>query len=255
MGRGDLDVSWVKWESCYRIGLVCLGALMDFDHIRERVQARGLLVRGGFHPDHEDGVPPTSDGRPARTVVMLGGAGNSFWPTFRASPEAGLAKDPLDAWTRRIAEELEDELGATALFPFGGPPHLPFQHWAKRAEPVHASPLGLLIHPDFGLWHAYRAALSFAEVIPLPEAESAVSPCESCSEKPCLRACPAGAFSGKGYDVPRCIGHIRGVKGSACVEMACLARRACPVGRAYAYGPEQSRFHMAAFLRAHTPTN
>ena len=26
----------------------------------------------------------------------------------------------------------------------------------------HASPLGLLIHPDYGLWHGYRGALLFA---------------------------------------------------------------------------------------------
>lgn len=225
---------------------------MDFDHLRERVQARGLLVRGGFHPAPGDGVPPLPDGRAAGTVVMLGGAGGSFWPAFRASSEAERASNPLDAWTRRVAGELANELDATALFPFGGPPYLPFQRWAKRTEPVHQSPLGLLIHAEYGLWHAYRAALAFAARIPLPETPHVASPCESCADKPCLSACPVGAFGGGGYDVPRCIGHISGAKGEMCMEMACLARRACPIGRAYAYGPEQARFHMGAFLRAHS---
>src|SRR5690606_15304625 len=127
---------------------------MDYDHLQERVQARGLTVRGGFHPDASDGVPPLPDGRPAKTLVMLGGVGTSFWQAFQASPEAAQQNDPLDAWTRRVTDELASDLGAVALYPFGGPPYLPFQRWAKRAEPAFQSPLGLLIHPDYGLWHS-----------------------------------------------------------------------------------------------------
>lgn len=225
---------------------------MDFDCLKKRVQARGLMMRGGFHPAAEDGVPPLADGSAPRTLVMLGGAGGSFWPAFRSSPEAEQPAIPLDAWTRRVADELGEELGATALYPFGGPPYLPFQRWARRAEPVHDSPLGLLIHPEYGLWHAYRAALAFRQHIPLPERRAEASPCESCADKPCLAACPVNAFRGEGYDVPRCVGHISGAEGQLCLDAACLARRACPVGRDYAYGPDQARFHMSAFLRAHS---
>ena len=39
-----------------------------------------------------------------------------------------------------------------------------------RAEAVAPSPLGILIHPDYGLWHAYRGALAFAERLALPRA-------------------------------------------------------------------------------------
>jgi ferredoxin len=234
---------------------------MDYERLQECVQARGLMVRGGFHPDASDGVPPLPDGRPAKTLVMLGGVGTSFWQAFQASPEAAQQNDPLDAWTRRVTDELASDLGAVALFPFGGPPYLPFQRWAKRAEPAFQSPLGLLIHPDYGLWHSYRAALAFAEVIPLPARAVVANPCDSCAEMPCLTSCPVGAFSQSGYDVPKCIAHLHKAEGAACLETACLARRACPVGRAYAYPPEQARFHMSAFLRAHSgsqgdqPTN
>ena len=225
---------------------------MDYDHLQERVQARGLTVRGGFHPDASDGVPPLPDGRHAKTVVMLGGVGASVWAAFQSSWEATQQRDPLDAWTRRVTKELASDLGAVALFPFGGPPYLPFQRWAKRAEPVFQSPLGLLIHPDYGLWHSYRAALAFAELISLPDRSAVASPCDDCAEKPCLTSCPVGAFSKTGYDVPKCIGHLVKSEGTVCIEAACLARRACPVGRAYSYPPEQARFHMSAFLRAHS---
>lgn len=225
---------------------------MNFDHLRERVQARGLVLRGGFHTQPSDGVPSLPDGRATGTVVLLGGAGGSFWPALRASPDARQEHDALDKWTRRVVGELAKELNAVALFPFGGPPYLPFQRWAKRAEPVHDSPLGLLIHPEFGLWHSYRAALAFAERLELPDRPAVQSPCASCADKPCLTACPVGAFTGETYDVPRCITHIGRAESRACIENACLARRACPVGRAYAYGADQARFHMGAFLRAHS---
>ena len=52
--------------------------------------------------------------------------------------------------------------------------------WAQRAEPLHPSPLGVLIHPVHGLWHAYRGALAFAEPIELPPRADLPSPCASC---------------------------------------------------------------------------
>jgi hypothetical protein len=68
-----------------------------------------------------------------RTIVLAGMAGRDGWSAFAASPEAsdGL-DDPLDRWSRRVIEALARELGAQALFPFGGPPFWPFQQWARR---------------------------------------------------------------------------------------------------------------------------
>ena len=106
-----------------------------------------------------------------RTIVLAGMAGRDGWSAFAASPEARDGMDhPLDRWSRRVIEALARELGATALFPFGGPPFWPFQQWARRAEPVHPSPIGLLIHPRYGLWHCYRGALGLSEALAVPEA-------------------------------------------------------------------------------------
>jgi len=212
------------------------------------VRAAGLTPRGAFHPLAEDGVPALGDGRPVGTLVLVGNAGGAMWAAFararRDEPQ------PLDAWSRRVVDALAARLGAMPLFPFGGPPHHPFQRWARRAEAVHPSPLGALIHPDYGLWHAYRGALAFAEAIPLPPSDTRPSPCESCAERPCLAACPVGAFTAAGYDVGACAGHLRAPAGAECMNEGCLARRACPVGRSYTYSPEQMRFHMQAFLTA-----
>ncbi|MGD1036942.1 MAG: hypothetical protein ABR878_07030 [Roseiarcus sp.] len=213
------------------------------------IESGGLVARGAFALDEADRRAGLSG---VEAIVLVGAAGARGFSAFAASPEAldGLAH-PLDRWSRRVIGALAAALGARALYPFGGPPHWPFQRWAMRAEPVHVSPLGLLIHPDYGLWHSYRGALGFAEPIDVPALAPRASPCEACSARPCLSACPVGAFAEDGYDVAACTAHLRREAGRACMNGGCLARRACPIGAAYAHDPAQASFHMRAFLRAH----
>lgn len=209
-----------------------------------------LVVRGAFRPTPIDDVPALADGSPAATLVLLGWTGGRQWPAFAASPEArdGLA-DPLDRWSRRVVGALAAALGGEAHFPFGGPPWHPFQRWAMRAEPVFESPLRVLIHPEWGLWHSYRGAVALREAVDLPPpASDAASPCDSCAGRPCLSACPVGAFGDGSYDVAACAAHTASAAGADCRGGGCLARRACPVGQAY--GHEQAAFYMAAFLAA-----
>lgn len=130
---------------------------MDYAQVDRAIEAAGMVARGGFHPAPEDGVPELGPGRPARTVILAGDVGGRMWPAFAAARANLAAADPLDAWTRAVLADVAERCGAVALFPFGGPPYLPFQRWARRAEPVAPSPIGILIHPDWGLWHAYRA--------------------------------------------------------------------------------------------------
>jgi hypothetical protein len=212
------------------------------------VERAGLVARGAFHLADGEREGPLAD---VHTIVLVGVTGRSGWDAFAMSEEArDGAKHPLDRWSRRIIGGLAQDLGAVALYPFGGPPHLPFQRWARRAEPVHDSPLGLLVHPRYGLWHSYRGALGFAEALDVPAWEAARSPCESCAAKPCLAACPVGAFSVRGYDVAACVAHLRAAEGAECMAGGCLARGACPVGADRAHGPEQAAFAMRAFRRA-----
>lgn len=214
--------------------------------LADAVATHGLMLRGGFHPDAADGVPPLDDGRAAGTVLLVGNAGPAMWRAF-AETRDRTSPHPLDRWTRRVMTEVATAHGATALFPFDGPPYLPFQRWAMRAEPVAPSPLGMLIHPDYGLWHAYRGVLSFAERLVLPPLDRRPSPCVSCADRPCLKTCPVDAFTAAGYDVAACRGHIAGPAGADCMAEGCRARRACPIGAAYRYGPDHAAFHMRAF--------
>ena len=179
---------------------------------------------------------------------MAGNAGQEMWRAFEAARAGGALT--LDQWSARVLGQLAVRLGARAVFPFDKP-YPPFQRWAMRAEACHPSPLGLLIHPDYGLWHGYRGALLFAAAIALPPPDRRASPCDSCADRPCLSACPVNAFDGKAYDVPACARHLAQLPQPACMDIACLARHACPVGRDYGYAPAQAEFHMRAFLENH----
>lgn len=212
--------------------------------------AEGLAMRGAFHATAEDGVPTLGDGRACRSLVLLGNAGPKMWRRFSSARDP--ARDRLDDWSTDVVSKLADALGARALFPFQRP-HLPFQRWAQKAEPCVPSPIGILIHPEYGLWHGYRGALAFADPLQLPPPSKAASPCQTCADRPCLSTCPVRAFADGAYDVPACAGHLARPEGADCMAEGCRARRACPAGRAFRYVPTQASFHMRHFFAVHGP--
>ncbi len=188
-------------------------------------------------------------------LLLVGNRGSSYWPVFSLSSEfADGAAHPLDRWSKRVAADICAEFdGFRPLFPSDGPPFLPFQRWALAAGPLSQSPLGLLIHPDYGLWHSFRFALlfdlsnhSFAQAT----AEPPPSPCLSCAEQPCLHSCPVNAFTEQGYDYLGCAEYLNSRPDADCHEWGCQARNACPAGSAYRYDPAQHRFHLQAFIAA-----
>lgn len=215
--------------------------------------AAGMACRGGFHPTPEDGVPAVAEGKPARTLVLLGFTGGLQWPLFTLSPEYRDGDPhPLDRWSRRIIETLAGRFGAAELYPDSGPPWWPFQRWARRAEALHVSPLGILIHPEFGLWHAYRGALAFAGAFDVPAPQRWLHPCEHCAGKPCLTSCPVEAIAPARFDRAVCMTHVASPAGGDCRSRGCLARRSCPVGASHRYGTGQAAFHMNASLETFT---
>ncbi len=223
---------------------------LDADFLRtlqKRLLPHGLLLRGGFSTQDAGDLPAGLDD--VSTILLIGNAGPDLWRQSSASLDGN--GDALDRWTRSVMNPIAGDVGAAVVYPFGGPPYFPFQQWAMKAEPVFSSPLGILMHPRYGLWHAYRAALCFPQPVPMPAKEVGSNPCDSCTEKPCLSACPVGAFAdGQDYDVPACAGHLRSPDGKDCMSFGCRARRACPVGRDYLYDAGQAAFHMDAFIKA-----
>ena len=211
------------------------------DRISSTLGAHGLILRGGLNLASDD-YPP------ARAVLLVGHAGADYWQHFSAWRDrqpSGLAH-PLDGWSRTVLETAAGQVGARVLMP-NDRPFAPFQQWAMRAEGLAPSPLGLLVHPRYGLWHAWRGALLLDREIAAPPAGKPAHPCDACDDRPCLTACPVGAHSLQGFAYQSCVTHVRGAEGAACRTGGCVARNACPVGAQYRYPAEVQAFHQRAF--------
>jgi len=224
--------------------------------------ASGLCLRGVVLPK-TDPITLGTDLKPEqgeRVICLIGHTGGAFWPVFEAWHEAhpGIA-DPLDSWSKTVIRPIADAMGGEAVFP-SDRPWQPFQQWAMAAEGLKPSPLGLLIHPCYGLWHGYRGAILLGAERSAGEGmrdgvktgdvpvTPPLHPCDECAGKPCLSACPVEAFSASGFAVADCRSHLKTEAGrNGCMQSGCLARDACPVGHEYRYSPDQIRFHMAAF--------
>ncbi|MBA3446532.1 MAG: hypothetical protein H0T56_02790, partial [Pseudaminobacter sp.] len=174
--------------------------------IEDALAAHGLIPRGGFVFEPSDSTPPGPSGAPAKSVLLVGQAGAAPWPHFlrwRQTQPDGL-QNPLDAWSREVIGAVAEKFDARAVSP-SDKPWLPFQQWAMRAEGLKPSPLGILMHPEYGLWHAFRGALLFDVEIALPPLEKQDHPCDACDGKPCLNSCPVGAFSAAGLAYETCL--------------------------------------------------
>jgi hypothetical protein len=220
------------------------GAQSIVDGISGDLEAVGLILRGGLVDSPS--LPELPAGRKAATLLLVGHAGSSHWARFSEWRRTDSGPDPLDRWTRSVVEPVASRFGATALYPFERP-WWPFQRWIMEIEGLKPSPLGILIHPEYGLWHGYRAALAFEDRLDVAKPVVLAHACDDCVDRRCIPACPAHAFD-DGMFVPEpCRNHLAVAAGQAgCMRSGCLARNACPVGRNYRYCDDELRFHMNA---------
>jgi len=231
---------------------------MNSNDLAAKLKTFGLHLRGVLTLPAEELKSLQIDTDSDVSIALVGNIGSSYWPVFSQSPEYQDGRpDPLDRWSRHIAEQVGGAVGANAIYPFEGPPYYPFLQWAKRAEALNQSPIGLMIHPVYGLWHSYRFGLLFQSQVSDAPDNSVASPCQNCEGQPCLSGCPVDAFTPGGYNVELCATHLKTTPDARCHQQGCLARNACPVGEAYRYESAQHTFHLRAFLGARlslTPT-
>lgn len=182
------------------------------------------------------------------TLVLIGQAGPLLFDEvvsghlFDTDPFDSVSVGLIEAWFGQHAPD------ASWLVVYPGSAVLPLGRLAEMAGWGRSSPLGLTIHPTYGLWLAHRVAFLTDISWDYREA-SADHPCDSCLNRPCETACPVGAVSlSGGFDVAVCLSH-RAPIGSEC-EYQCFSRNACPVGATYRYGLEQMRHHYGSGLKS-----
>ena len=98
-------------------------------------------------------------------------------------------------------------------------------------------------------WLAFRAAMLTVAALPFSERGPAVSPCDTCEDRPCIRTCPAGAVREKEvFSRQRCL--EQRLEDQAGCGIQCHSRLACPVGTKWRYPQRQLHYHGERSLRS-----
>ncbi len=231
--------------------------MSDFDEHAARawLAERGLplyaafsltpLRAGGLDPQRQslaDSLRRSDPHGEYASALLLGNAGPSLWPALQAARPPG--EHPVDDYSRAtalaFAARFAGDSRALCLYP-GGAQQPPLQLWSQLAGWHHRSPLGMGIHPRYGLWQACRALLLLRTALPERREPRGVSPCIDCPA-PCVSACPAAALAvGEWPEMHRCLDY-RVAAASDCADR-CLARLACPVAAEQRYPSQQIAHH------------
>ena len=202
-----------------------------------------------------------------QSIIVIGNGGGAFWTGFRDYTDArpGYFQQhpqqhphPLDEYTVEVIENsltpLLQRSGAAYryVYPFRfSTQPVSFMHLAQASGLAAPSILGIVIHPTYGPWIALRSAIlidqEFDQQLAGPSAAQGFDPCPSCSERSCMKACPAKVVSTeKGWDIPGCVQHRLTVTND-CMDY-CHARYQCIYGREHRYPLDELQYHQAQSL-------
>lgn len=211
-------------------------------------------------------------------LLVFGHGGQRFWEQFSQHDTQTI--DPLDTYSvecvadflkRRDIKSFEF-IYPTGEWRMGDAQHLDLRTLGRVLGWQFDSPLGIGIHPQYGLWFGYRVVVAvnvdvnvvspiykpfnepfnerFNKPLNVTANETALPdshPCDACAAKPCVAACPVGAV-GETFNLTACVNH-RVRPGSECARQ-CLARAACPVGTEHQYSLPQVQYHYDISLNA-----
>lgn len=199
----------------------------------------------------------------ARSIVVIGNGGAEMWRALSRhvakNPGWWDRANPLDEFTREVIERKvvgvvrARGVRCSPVYPFMSDARtLNFIELGKIAGIAGPSILGVTVHPVYGPWIAFRAALLVDEEIDSPGEALGFDPCPRCTTRSCLPACPAGAVSVEsGWDIPKCLTHRVEVE-SDCAPR-CHARAGCVLGPEHRYPDDELAYHQMRSMRAMRP--
>ena len=198
-----------------------------------------------------------------KSIIVIGNGGGAFWQAFRRHAEQNPGwterDNPLDEFTRVVVERdiaaalAQSRIPHTVIYPFiSGGPTLSFMEAGRAAGLSGPSILGVMVHPIYGPWIAFRAAILVEEPIDAPGEADGFDPCPSCTARTCIAACPANALSfANGWDIPKCLTHRVEVEADCAAR--CHARAGCVLGPEHRYPDDELAYHQMRSLRAMRP--
>ncbi len=206
------------------------------------------LAKKGFNLTGVTDGQPYQDHLPGcKSAVVFANGGTQFWECLiediRENPKNfSDHQHPVDDFVGRCIQEVDpspDNSRRWIQCSDTADVFVDFRVLGQQGGLGHPSPVGLLIHPEYGLWVSLRMVLLTTERIPL-SAKDISNPCDTCVEMPCIQSCPAGAVQKSGWSLQRCAQFHQDSEDCA---SKCHSRLACPVGREHRHGTLQHCYH------------
>jgi len=247
----------------------------EFNAVKERLADAGFNLVAAFRVGELDsatqavlpdfGTVPKAD----QSLVVVASGGNRLWAAMSKRnmlPEAGSV-DPVDHYSiSEVSSSLDvcsNPAQRALLYPmpdsgipagFAGPApagHVSLQKLGSLAGWHQSSPMGIGIHPEHGLWFAYRALVLLDLSVDSERTDhSGVlenDTCARCKTRDCVSSCPASAITYAALPDMQACADFRLSENSVC-QTQCLARKSCPVGKAMRYHDDQIRYHYTISL-------
>lgn len=199
----------------------------------------------------------------ASSIVVIANGGGAFWRALKrhaaTNPGWWTRGNPLDDFTHQAVEREVSSAARTSgaryeiVYPFmSNGRTLNFIELGKAAGLAGPSILGVTVHPVYGPWIAFRAAVLIDQLIDSPGEALGFDPCPGCTTRSCIPACPVSAVSfPAGWDIPRCLAHRVEVEHDCAPR--CHARVGCVLGPEHRYPDDELAYHQMRALRSMRP--
>lgn len=212
--------------------------------LRQRFLVRGFdLVSAARVGAYNDQVAPPfrlpDFGRPESMVALVGNTRRG-WSAFLSAMALDASLEPsvhpFDSWVEQSVDDaLASWQGEVRIrYAHGGPKgQVDMQRLAHTTGMGFLGPSHLSVHPQFGPWVSFRAAIVLDVRLDTPGV-SAIDTCAGCANRPCLVKLADATDAASAPTQEDVKSHW---------EAWLDVRRACPVGREYAFSRAQSAYH------------
>ena len=176
-------------------------------------------------------------------LIVFAHAGKKMWQALQDSPFQAVT-NPIDSFSKHTVQQYlkheHPEVEYQVVYP-DEQQIIPLQKLGFLAGWHHESPFRIGINQTYGSWFAYRVVVLANTNLTPTQTITAPSPCENCTDKPCITVCPAEALTTGNLSLQTCLNY-RLKEHSKC-QTTCLSRIRCSIANEHRYSHEQIQYH------------